>query len=54
MNKLDPFFWLSRIMHSSFMDAELNDQERAFIGENIQKHRKIFWLTFLVGVMVYV
>jgi len=52
---IDPMFWISYIF-SYFLLTEkykLNKTELSFILDNIDKHRKVLWVNFIGGYMVF-
>lgn len=52
--RLDPFnYWLRRIVLKSFLSVELEKADRAFVEDNINKHRRTMWVNVLVSVGVF-
>jgi len=53
---LDPFFWLVYLF-SAFLLTEkykLNRVELSFILDNVDKHRKVLWVNFIGGYLVFI
>ncbi|MFH1183209.1 MAG: hypothetical protein V1690_03025 [Candidatus Moraniibacteriota bacterium] len=55
MKKIDPIWWFLYFTLRDFLKstAGLGDEELAFVAENIQKHRKVFWINILASALVW-
>jgi hypothetical protein len=53
LSKIDPFnIWLRKIVLKDFLAAELEDPDREFVSDNVQKHRKVMWFNVLCSIGV--
>lgn len=53
MRKIDPIYWLLRLILLKFFKADLSKPEEKFIEDNLQKHRWVLWLNVLAGILTY-
>lgn len=53
MKKLDPMYWILRLIVHRFSAAKLQKNEREFVDENINKHRLVLWLNLLGAVVTF-
>lgn len=44
MQQIDPIYWILRLILRGFFKAELKPEERAFIEDNVRKHRIALWV----------
>ncbi len=52
MRKIDPFYYLLRIILRSFFKSNLTEEERIIIEENIDKHRFVQWVNLAASILV--
>lgn len=53
MKKLDPIYWILRLILKQFFSASLDSAEEQFVNENINKHRLALWINVIAGILVY-
>jgi hypothetical protein len=54
VNRVDPFYLILRkIILKQFFQSDLNEAEKNFVLENIDKHRKALWITLIASTGVY-
>ncbi len=54
INLADPVYvWLRYIVLRRFLKVKLDKPSRAFVFDNITKHRKVIWLATIVSTGVY-
>lgn len=52
--RFDPFnYWLRWLVLKPFLSVALEEGDRAFVEDNIDKHRQVMWLNILVSVGVF-
>ena len=52
MDKLDPNLWFLRLVLRGFLKANLEEQEMAFVYDNIRKHRRALWVNLVASVFI--
>ena len=54
MRQFDPFYWLlKKLILRNFFQSYLRDADGQFVMDNIDKHRKVLWITLIVMTGVY-
>lgn len=53
MTRIDPIYWLVRLILKPFYEANLVAHEKAFVEENARKHANILWLTLIVSLIAF-
>lgn len=52
--RIDPFnYWLRLLVLKTFLSVKLDDGDREFIEDNINKHRTTMWVNVVVSIGVY-
>lgn len=49
---MDPIYFFLKIILRNFYKVDLREEERFFIKENMQKHRRILWLNICAGILI--
>ncbi len=53
MRYLDPIYWFLRLTLRGFFLVPLGPEEKAFINENLRKHRAVLWINVATGIIIY-
>lgn len=53
MKHLDPFYHLLRFLLRGFLTANPTEPERAFVEDNMTKHRKVLWINLFATICVF-
>lgn len=51
--KIDPIYWVLRLLHLIFTLAPLEAHERAFVEDNVLKHQIVTWVTIGAAYLVH-
>lgn len=50
---MDPIYFFLKSILRNFFSSDLQKEERLFIEENLQKHRKILWLNICAAILIF-
>ncbi len=51
---IDPMMYLARFIVRPFLESSIAKDEKQFILENVDKHRKAFWITAISAICVFI
>lgn len=51
---IDPmYYFLKEVVLRKFLKTDLTDEGKAFVTDNINKHRFVLWISLIAGILVY-
>ena len=53
LKSIDPIYYFLRIILQRFFVVELEKDEKLFLYDNINKHRKVLWINIIASVLVF-
>jgi len=54
VRRIDPMYYLLKgVILRKFLETDLEKEQKAFVGSNIDKHRPVFWASLVSGILVY-
>jgi len=50
---MEPIAWFLKLIHRGFFSSQLKEEEKAFIKDNIRKHRIVLWINVVAAIFIY-